>query len=283
MNKKSVKDKVVFITGVSSGLGKDLAELLLKEGAKVIATFRKESQAKSFEEKNEGNAIGIVVDIKDNKMIEQGVKRALDHFGKIDILANNAGVGALGAVEETTDEEARHIFDVNFFGGLSVIRAVLPIMRQQESGHILLFSALGGFHGVPGFGIYAAAKSATIVLGESLAGELAAFKIDVTVLTIGVFDTGMSTRVLFAKNELEAYKNTPVGGFKEFIRNIPGKEPNDPKKAAKAILNILKSDNPPLNTAIGPDALEGMRKRLSHINTEIKEWESNAISTIKDE
>lgn len=279
----SVRDKVVFITGVSSGLGKDLASLLLEQGAKVAATFRKPNQAKSFEEKNKGKALGIVMDITDKVMVESGVKKALDYFGRIDILANNAGVGALGSVEETTDEEARHIFDVNFFGGLSVIRSVLPIMRKQQSGHIVLFSALGGFHGVPGFGIYAAAKSATIVLGESLVGELEAFNINVTVLTIGVFDTGMATRVLYSKNEIDAYKSTPVGGFKEFIKNIPGNEPNDPKKAAKAILKILTSENPPLNTALGSDALNGMRKKLSHLEAELSQWESNALSTQKGE
>jgi len=277
-----LKDKVVLVTGASSGIGKDLVEVLLKSGAMVAATFRKQEQVKAFEKTNSGQALGVLMDITDTQMVEAGVQKVIEYFGKIDILANNAGVGALGAVEETTDEEARRIFDINFFGGLSVIRSILPTMRLQESGHIVLFSALGGFHGVPGFGLYAAAKSATIVLGESLASELEAFNINVTVLTIGVFDTGMSTRVLFAKNEIEAYKNTPVGGFKEFIKNVPGKEPNDPKKAAQAILNILRSDHPPLNTALGPDAIDGMRKKIEHLDSELKEWESNAISTLKD-
>ncbi|MEL7121181.1 MAG: SDR family NAD(P)-dependent oxidoreductase [Bacteroidota bacterium] len=279
---KSLQDKVVLVTGVSSGLGKDLANSLLEKGAKVVGTFRKQAQADAFIKSNPQRALGVVMDITDAEMVKAGVQKVVAHFGRIDILANNVGVGALGAVEETSEEEARNIFDINFFGGLSVIQNVLPIMRQQSAGHLVLFSALGGFHGVPGFALYASAKAATIVLGESLSAELASFGIDVTILTIGVFDTGMSTRVLFAEREIEAYKNSPAGQFKNLIKNIPGKEPNDPTKASKAIINLLESDHPPLHTALGSDALAGMRKKLVNIELELSKWEENAASTVKD-
>ena len=277
----TVKDKVVLITGVSSGLGKELAATLLKKGAKVAGTFRHQSQAEAFEKANP-DALGIVMDITEPKMVTDGVAKVESRFGRIDILANNAGVGAVGAVEETSDDETRKIFEVNFFGGLSVIRAVLPAMRKQGSGHIVLFSAIGGFHGVPGFGLYASAKSATIVLGESLAAELKPLGIDVTVLTIGVFDTGMATRVLIAGNEIDAYARTPAAQFKQMIQNLAGNEPNDPVKASHAIMNLLESENPPVNTALGADALGGMRNKMKGLEAELSSWEDNATSTAKD-
>ncbi len=278
----TVKDKVVLITGVSSGLGKDLAAELLKKGAKVAGTFRHQSQAEAFEKANP-EALGVVMDITEPKMVTDGVAKVVSRFGRIDILANNAGVGAVGAVEETSDDETRKIFEVNFFGGLSVIRAVLPTMRKQGSGHIVLFSAIGGFHGVPGFGLYASAKSATIVLGESLAAELRPLGVDVTVLTIGVFDTGMATRVMVANEEIADYSNTPAAQFKQMIQNLAGNEPNDPVKAAHAIINLLESENPPINTALGADALSGMRKKIAGLEEELSAWEDNAMSTTKDQ
>jgi len=278
---RKLEDKVVLITGVSSGLGQALAEELLKIGAKVAGTFRHEDQAEAFGKANP-KALGIVMDITDATMVKQGVEKVVKHFGRIDILANNAGVGAIGAVEETSDEETRKIFEVNFFGGLSVIRAVLPTMRAQGSGHIVLFSAIGGFHGVPGFGLYASAKSATIVLGESLATELKPLGIDVTVLTIGVFDTGMATRVMVANTEIADYRNSPAAQFKDMIRNLPGNEPNDPIKAADAIVKLLESENPPINAALGADALSGMRKKMAGLEAELSIWEKNAMSTTKD-
>ena len=278
----TIKDKVALITGGSSGLGKNLVDELLKKGAKVAATFRQASQAAAFEKANP-EALGILMDITDPGMVKNGVEKVLGHFGRIDILANNAGVGAIGAVEETSDEETRKIFEVNFFGGLCVIRNVLPNMRKQGSGHIVLFSAIGGFHGVPGFGLYASAKSATIVLGESLASELKPFGIDVTVLTIGVFDTGMATRVMVARKEIDSYVNTPAAQFKEMIQNLAGHEPNDPLKAARAIIKLMESENPPVNTALGADALAGMRKKLKDLEAELSTWEENAISTTKDQ
>lgn len=278
----TVKSKVVLLTGGSSGLGKSLVDELLKKGAKVAATFRQTSQVIAFEKANP-EALGILMDITDPEMVKNGVEKVASHFGRIDILANNAGVGAIGAVEETSNEETRKIFEVNFFGGLSVIRNVLPTMRRQNAGHIVLFSAIGGFHGVPGFGLYAAAKSATIVLGESLASELKPLGIDVTVLTIGVFDTGMATRVMVARKEIDSYANTPAAKFKEMIQNLAGHEPNDPLKAAHAIIKLLESENPPVNTALGADALAGMRKKLKGLEAELSAWEENAKSTTKDQ
>ncbi|NQZ45063.1 MAG: SDR family NAD(P)-dependent oxidoreductase [Flavobacteriaceae bacterium] len=279
---KTVRNKTVLITGASSGLGKNLAQELLKKGAKVAATFRKQDQIIDFEKENP-EALGVLMDITDTQMIEKGVAKVIERFGTIDILANNAGVGAIGAVEETSEEETQKIFEINFFGGLRLIRSVIPLMRNQHSGHIVLFSAIGGFHGVPGFGLYASAKGATQILGESLSIELKGFGVDVTILTIGLFDTGMATRVLWSKNQIQSYENTPTADFKQMIRQLPGKEPNDPNKAAHAIIAILESENPPLHTALGADALSGMRKKMHDLEIELKVWEVNASSTSKNQ
>ena len=187
---KTLTDRAVLITGVSSGLGRSLAEALLAEGARVAGTVRHPAQVADFEAlAPDGRARGIVMDITDPAAVAAGVAHGVEAFGRIDALVNNAGAGLVGAIEEASDDEARQVFETNFFGALAVTRAVLPGMRRRRSGHILFASAIGGFTGVPGLGLYTAAKGATDILGEALAGELAPLGIDVTVLTLGVFHT----------------------------------------------------------------------------------------------
>lgn len=223
------------------------------------------------------------MDITDMASIEAGVHKVVDRFGRIDVIANNAGVGTVGAVEETSDEEARRIFDVNFFGGLAVTRAVLPTMRQQHSGHILQFSAIGGFLGYPGLGVYSAAKGATDIVGEALAGELQPLGIHVTVLTIGIFHTEFAGRSLvYTDRVIDDYADTPAGKFRSMIGSLQGKQPNDPVKGAAAIIRLLEADNPPVHAALGADAQEGMRQKLANIEAELSAWKNNAASTARD-
>ncbi|WP_394221383.1 SDR family NAD(P)-dependent oxidoreductase [Alteromonas gracilis] len=278
----SIQDKVVLLTGVSSGLGKVLAERLLNAGARVAGTFRKPQQAADFEKTYPGKALGIVMDITNNAGIQTGVDKVVAEFGRIDVLANNAGVGTVGAIEETSDDEARKVFDVNFFGGLSLIRAVLPHMRKQRSGRILQFSAIGGFIGVPGLGVYTAAKAATDILGETLAKELQPFNIHTTVLTIGVFHTEFAGGSLnYTDAIIDDYAPTPAGQFRAFIGNLQGKQPNDPVKGADAIVALIETDTPPVHAALGGDAMGGMRSKMAEVEKELAAWEANALSTAK--
>lgn len=276
----SISNKVVLVTGGSSGLGKELAEKLLASGAKVAATFRQTWQAETFTQSNPGKALGLVMDITDQQTVKQGVEKLISTFGRVDVLANNAGVGTVGAIEETSEKETRKVFDVNFFGGLALIRSVLPHMRQQRSGHILQFSSIGGFTGVSGLGVYAAAKAATDILGEGLATEVKPLGIDVTVLTLGVFETQFAGGSLcYTEQQIEDYSATPAGQFRGFIGSLQGKQPNDAGKGAQAIINLIEADSPPVHAALGGDALGGMRNKMANLENELKVWESNALST----
>lgn len=279
----ALENKVILITGVSSGLGRETAQMALAEGAKVAGTVRRDEQIAEFEalaDGQPGEAIGIKMDITDDAAVLAGVQKVIDRFGRIDVLANNAGAGTVGAVEETSIEEARRIFEVNFFGSLRVTQAVLPFMRARRTGHILQFSAIGGFLGYPGFGIYSAAKGATGIAGEALAGELKPLGIDVTVLTIGVFHTEFAGPSLnFTEKQIEDYNETPAGQFRDFVGGLQGNQPNDPVKGADAIINLIQSDQPPVHAALGGDALGGMRKKMSDIEAQLTTWESNATST----
>ncbi|MCA7928581.1 oxidoreductase [Burkholderia cepacia] len=280
MNTATMADKVVLITGVSSGLGRELAQRLLAEGARVAGTVRGAEQVAEFERLAPGRALGVLMDITQPDAVTAGVQRVLERFGRIDVLANNAGVGTVGAVEETTEADARQIFDVNFFGGLRVIHAVLPTMRRQRSGHIVQFSSIAGFAGYPGLGVYAAAKAATGVLGEALAGELAPLGIHVTVLTIGIFETQFAGRSLaYSSNRIDDYADTPADQFRGFIGQLQGKQPNVPEKGAQAIVDILKAAKPPVHFALGADAVGTMLGRAESIERDIRAWETVSRST----
>ena len=275
----NLNNKVVLITGVSGGLGRTLAEKLLSEGAYVAGTLRNETQISEFEALKPGKSFGVKMDITDLRSVQEGVKQVIDRFKRIDILANNAGAGMVGAVEETSEEEMKHIFDVNFFGGLRVTQAVLPIMRAQKSGHILQFSAIGGFTGYPGLGIYCAAKAATDVLGEVLAQELESFKIKTTVLTIGVFRTSFPAKAPSTAKILPEYAETTAGKLRNMFGNLTGKQPNDPDRAANIIIEALKSAHPPLHLPLGGDAVDVMQAKIAQLQEDIAAWSDRAKTT----
>ncbi|MCA2666600.1 MAG: SDR family NAD(P)-dependent oxidoreductase [Dolichospermum sp.] len=275
----NLNDKVVLITGVSAGLGLALAKKLLTEGAYVAGTLRNREQIAQFEDLNPLKAFGVEMDITDHDAVESGVQKVLDRFGRIDVLANNAGSGMVGAVEETSEEEVKRIFDVNFFGGLRLIQAVLPTMRQQQSGHILQFSAVGGFIGYPGLGVYCAAKAATDILGEVLAQELEPFNIKTTVLTIGIFRTEFPAKASSTAKILPEYVGTPASKLRDLFGSLTGKQPNDPDKGADLIVQVLKSDHSPLHLPLGGDAIGVMRGKIAKLQEDIAAWENLAGKT----
>lgn len=280
---KSVTGKVVLVTGASSGLGHELVNQLLERGALVVATFRKQQEVDAYNSKHVEQGMGILADITDEAAVKAGIAKVLARLGRIDIVANCAGAGTIGAVEEMSDAEARRVFDLNFFGALNVIRAVTPAMRQQRSGHIIQFSAIGGFIGFPGMGMYSAAKGATDILGEALAAELAPFGIAATVLTIGVFETQFAGRSLaYTEQKIDAYDGTPAGNFRNAIGGLQGKQPNVPEKGAVAIIKLMEADQPPVHAALGADAVAGMRRKMATIEQELVLWQDNASSTARD-
>ena len=281
---KSVHGKVVLVTGASSGLGYELVAQLLDKGARVVATFRKREEIAAYDQRHRGQGLGILVDITDEAAVKRGVAQALARFGRIDILANCAGAGTVGAVEETSDAEARRVFDLNFFGGLNMLRAVTPAMRAQRSGHLIQFSAIGGFIGYPGFGLYCAAKSATSIVGEALAAELAPFGIASTVLTIGIFETRfVGGSLTYAARMIDDYADTPAGKFRGAIGGLQGKQPNLADKGAAAIINLMEAEKPPLHAALGADATGAMRRKMALVAQGLADWRDNAASTARAE
>jgi NAD(P)-dependent dehydrogenase (short-subunit alcohol dehydrogenase family) len=185
----STEKKVWFITGVSSGLGKQLAKEVLSQGQIVVGTFRKQAQVEAFNNENPGSSFGVLIDVASSQMIIDGVKTIFDKFGRIDVLVNNAGYGIMGSVEEISDEEVRRQFEVNVFGVLTTIRAVLPEMRKQRSGHIINITSIAGRIGSQGLGIYNGSKFALEGIGEALAAEIKPLNIKVTNIEPGPFRT----------------------------------------------------------------------------------------------
>lgn len=269
-----------LITGVSSGIGRSLAEGALAEGHVVVGTVRKPEQIREFEKLSPGRAKAVMLDVTKPDGVLSGVGAAAKALGgRIDVLSNNAGWGLVGAIEETSEEEARAVFDVNFFGQLNVTRVVLPIMRAQGSGHILATSAVGGFTGLAGLGVYSAAKAAVDVMNEALAQEIRPFGIKVTVLTLGIFRTNFASSSLKqTATVIPEYAETPVGQFRGFIGGLAGKQPNDPARGAQAILKAVAAEDPPLHLALGRDALGVMRKKIADLQQDIAVWEATSAS-----
>ena len=229
---QTITRKNWLITGVSSGLGRSLAEATLAQGQVVVGTVLKREQIGEFEKVSPGRAIAVMLDVTKPDSVISGVEAAAKALaGRIDVLVNNAGWGLVGAIEETSLKEAHDVFEVNFFGQLNVTRAVLPIMRAQGSGHILAASAMAGFTGFAGLGLYSAAKAGVDVMNEALAQEVAQFGIKVTVLTLGSFRTNFASSSLKqTATVITEYAGTPAGRARGYMGGLSGKQPNDPAR-----------------------------------------------------
>ena len=276
----NIKNKKVLITGVSSGLGRALAQKILEQGGYVAGTLRDKSQMSEFESLAPGHAVALLMDITNPEQVKDGVEKAAATLGQIDVLANNAGHGLVGAIEETSDLEAQQMLDTNFLGNLRVTRAILPQMRQQQSGHIINYSAIGGFTGFPGLGVYSAAKAAVDIMGEALAAEVKPLGINVTILTVGIFRTEFAGRSLQHTDlVLDAYQETPAGKFRGFIDHLPANQPNDPERAAEAIIKLIESDEPPLHLALGNDAVQTIQDKIERLQQDVRAWQEISAST----
>ena len=271
--------KVWLITGSSTGFGRTLAQTVLKQGDRVIATARKPEQLEDLIAQYPETAIALRLDVTDKDEIKTTLEKAITRFGQIDVLVNNAGYGLIGALEEVSDAQIQRNFDTNLFGAIDVIRAVLPVMRSQKSGHIINMSAIAGFSNELGFSIYGGAKFALEGISEALHGEVAPLGIKVTIVEPGPFRTDFIGRSLDrAQEQMEAYQGT-VGKFLNFLNNIEGKQPGDPQKAAEAIIQVVNSPNPPLRLVLGKYAYTKFRKKIESLTAELNTWEKVAANT----
>ncbi|RRB00142.1 oxidoreductase [Larkinella rosea] len=273
--------QVWFVTGASKGLGLSLVKQLLNGGFNVAATSRNLEDLRRVVDPSDDRFLPLAVDLKTESSVAEAIAKTVAHFGKIDVVVNNAGYGLLGSVEELTDAEARENFDVNVFGSLNVIRQALPHLRAQQSGHIFNISSIGGFTGAfPGFGIYCATKFAVEGFSESLATEVKPLGINVTVVEPGYFRTDFLTSNSLAvpKNQIDAYREVRESQ-QVHQQQINGNQPGDPEKAVAALIQIASEANPPLHLFLGQDAYDLAYAKMDAVKSDLETWKDLTVST----
>jgi NAD(P)-dependent dehydrogenase (short-subunit alcohol dehydrogenase family) len=263
--------RVWFITGTTSGFGRAIAEAALERGDSVVATARRTEALADLGDPERVEAVRL--DVTDAADREAAVAAARDRFGRIDVLVNNAGRTQVGAVEETTEEELRALFDLHFFGPAALTRLVLPVMREQGSGAIVQMSSVGGQVTAPGFGAYCATKFALEGLSETLRDEVQPFGIHTLIVEPGAFRTGLfRADAAYMSDEMPEYAET-VGPTRNYVHTGHGGQAGDPAKAAAAIITALDADEPPLRLVLGADAIGNISQRLDAVGSELRRWE----------
>ncbi len=251
--------KVWLITGSSRGLGRALANAVLEAGDKLVATARDPAQLADLVDAYGSRVLALALDVTDEAAAEAAVKTAVNTFGRLDVLVNNAGYGNVAPIEDTSLAEFRAQIETNLFGTIIMTKAAIPVMRGQGAGHIIQFSSVGGRIGPVGRAPYAAAKWGVEGFSEVLSKEVGPLGIKVTVIEPGGFRTdfaGSSTAIYEGRPE---YAET-VGAMAEYQRNYNGRQPGDPAKAAAAVLHIASLDTPPLRLLLGSDAAAAVEK-----------------------
>jgi NAD(P)-dependent dehydrogenase (short-subunit alcohol dehydrogenase family) len=270
--------RVWFVTGASRGFGRALAEAALARGEHVVATSRGQDFVEDFAH-NHRAAAALRVDVTDSDQVRAAIEEAIDRFGHLDVVVNNAGYGHFGAIEELTEEELRRQFEVNLFGVLNVTRAALPQMRAQRAGHLVQMSSLNGIEGMAGGGYYCAAKFAVEGLSEALAAEVAHLGIRVTIVEPGPHRTDFaSERSARLAAPIDDYADS-VGAARAAFADLDGNQPGDPGRAAKAIIAAVDAEEPPLRLPLGELALTGIRKKLEGQLNELEAWRELSATT----
>ncbi|MDE1186822.1 MAG: oxidoreductase [Pantoea sp.] len=271
--------KTLFITGVSSGFGRALAQQALNQGHRVIGTVRNQAAGEAFEALKPGFATACLLDVTDFSAINSTVAALEEEVGPIDVLVNNAGYGHEGVMEESSLEEMRRQFDVNVFGAVAMIKAVLPFMRQRRRGHIINITSMGGFITMPGITYYCGSKFALEGISEALGKEVQPFGIFVTAVAPGSFRTDWAGRSMVRSERSIADYDALFNPIRQARVEKSGKQLGDPQKAAVAMLEIIGSTNPPAHLLLGSDALALVQDKLTTFNEDIKRWENLTRST----
>ncbi len=271
--------KIIFITGVSSGFGRALAQEALNSGHRVVGTVRNASAKASFEALNPARACAQMLDVTDFSSIDAVVADVEANIGPIDVLVNNAGYGHEGVMEESGLDEMKRQFDVNVFGAVAMIKALLPYMRERRRGHILNITSMGGFITMPGIAYYCGSKFALEGISEVLGKELKPFNIAVTAVAPGSFRTDWAGRSMVRTPRKIPDYDPLFDPIRRAREDKNGKQPGDPARAACAMLAIMDSDTPPAHLLLGSDALGLVRDKLKTYAAEIDLWEDLTRST----
>lgn len=276
--------QIWLVTGASKGLGAVLVKRLLSEGYKVAATSRSIADLEKAVSIKTEQFLPLSMNLADEASVKAGIDAAVAHFGGVDVIVNNAGYGIIGSLEETSDAEARKNFDVNVFGSLNVIRAALPYMRDQRSGHVFNIASIGGFTGAfPGFSIYCAAKFAVHGFTESLATELKPFGIDTTVVSPGYFRTNFldAGSIAVAAKEIAGYDNVREVQHAH-QHNINNNQEGDPEKAAAVMIATANMQNPPVHLFLGQDAYNMADVKIQSVQKDLAVMKELATATAFD-
>jgi len=267
-----------LITGSSRGIGRALAETVLNAGHRLVATARNPAQLSDVAAVYGDAVRTVALDVTDPSAAQSAVRVAVDSFGGLDVLVNNAGYGNVNSIEDASLEDFRQEIETNLFGTIIVTKAAIPVMREQRSGHIIQFSSVGGRIGAPGRAPYSAAKWAVEGFSESLAREMAMIGVKVTVIEPGGFRTdfaGSSTSLKEGRREYDAV----VGETARMQRNYDGRQPGDPSRAAQAILQIVAMSQPPFRLPLGSDAVKIIEQVDRARLQELEHWRDLSVST----
>jgi NAD(P)-dependent dehydrogenase (short-subunit alcohol dehydrogenase family) len=275
----STTPKTFFITGVSSGFGRSLAVEALAAGHRVVGTVRNAAAATAFTALHEGRAFAKIVDVTDHAGVAAIVADVEAEIGAIDVLVNNAGYGMEGVIEESSMDDLRRQFEVNVFGAVAVIQAVLPFMRRRRAGHIVNITSMGGHTTFVGLGFYHGSKFALEGISETLAKEVKGFGIAVTAVAPGMFRTDWSGRSMIRAARSIADYDDMFEPMRAARAARSGKQKGDPRMAALAILTLVDSATPPTHLLLGPDAVEAVEAKISALQADITAWKSVSMST----
>jgi len=271
--------KTFLITGASGGLGRAFAEAALQAGHRVVGTVRHENDRTAFEAMHPTRAKAVILDVSRFDEIAPIVRRIEDDWGPIDVLVNNAGYGHEGILEESPLAELIRQFEVNVFGAVAMIKAVLPYMRERRRGHIINITSMAGYVGLPGVAYYNGSKFALEGISDALAKEVRDLGIKVTAIAPGSFRTEWAGRSMIRSGRSIADYDAVFNPVRERRQEYSGHQAGDPAKAALALLSIVDADDPPTHLLLGNDARRLVEKRLTELSREIQAWESVTSST----
>jgi NAD(P)-dependent dehydrogenase (short-subunit alcohol dehydrogenase family) len=266
-----------FITGCSSGFGRELTKVVLAHGYRAAVTARNTKQVEDLVAGHEDRTLALRLDVTDPAQVAESVRHAEEHFGGIDVLVNNAGIGYFAAVEESDEKDIRRMFEIDFFGLAQMIHAVLPGMRKRRRGHIINIASICGLAPVPSLGYYCGAKFAVEGLSECLAMEVGPLGIKVTLVEPSSFRTDWAGRSANeASVEIADYAAT-AGAVRRHLREQSGNEPGDPVRAANAIIQAVEAPNPPLHLLLGKDALRMAQEKLNVLRRDFDTWKNVTV------
>ena len=266
------ESSVWFITGCSTGFGRELARALIARGRRTVVTARNPDSVRDLVEGHLDRAIALKLDVTKQDEVAHAVKQAEERFGRIDVLVNNAGIGYFGAIEESDEAELRRMFEINFLGLAHMTTAVLPGMRARRAGHIVNIASIGGLRAFPAVGYYNATKFAVVGFSEALALETEHLGIGVTVVEPSGFRTDWAGRSANEASKVIADYADTAGKNRANLRGYSGRQPGDPVRAAEAIIKAVESKEPPLHLLLGKAAMKGARWKIDLMQRNFDAW-----------